>query len=120
MSTSAPNLSRLEPAPRWKPQVHGVVPDIIPIPPVPPIRPSGRWLRLNQIKDDGSSAVVEEEEDEDNGEAPRTIAASRPKRRGGMQMIPVDVEALWTLARNVGYTEDAMDEFLRSSTPSQI
>jgi len=102
------------------------------MPPVPPIRPSTRWLKQNRIKlqrlkteqdgsgggggsVDGTTGEDEGEEDdegeeEEEEEAPRTIAASRPKRRGGLQMVPVDVEALWELARKIGYTQEALDQ----------
>lgn len=82
------------------------------MPPVPPIRPSTRWLKQNRIKVKEEDGSVEDDagDDDEDDEEPRTIAASRPKRRGGLQMIPVDVEALWALARKVGYTEEALDE----------
>ncbi|GAA5899887.1 uncharacterized protein JCM6883_006024 [Sporobolomyces salmoneus] len=104
--------------PRWTPEVKGKVPEIIPMPPVPPIRPSTRWLKQNRIKvnkdEDGSVEDDAGDDDDEEEEAPRTIAASRPKRRGGLQMIPVDIEALWDLARKNGYTEDAMDEAMKT------
>lgn len=80
------------------------------MPPVPPIRPSTRWLKRNRIKADDGSVEEDGGDEDEEEEAPRTIAASRPKRRGGLQMIPVDIEALWALARKVGYTEEAMAE----------
>ncbi|GAA5954153.1 hypothetical protein JCM3765_005306 [Sporobolomyces pararoseus] len=106
------NLSRPAPFPRWKPEIKGKIPEQIPMPPVPPIRPSTRWLKQNRIKVKEEDGSVEDDagDDDEDDEEPRTIAASRPKRRGGLQMIPVDVEALWELARKVGYTEEAMDE----------
>lgn len=88
------------------------------MPPIPPIRPSTRWLKRNRIKvkkeEDGSVDDDAGDDDDEEEEAPRTIAASRPKRRGGLQMIPVDIEALWALARKAGYTEEAMAEASRT------
>ncbi|GAA6008119.1 hypothetical protein JCM11491_001892 [Sporobolomyces phaffii] len=111
VASVAPSVpSRPVIAPRWKPEVKGKIPDHIPMPPVPPIRPSTRWLKRNRIKADDGSVEEDGGDEDEEEEAPRTIAASRPKRRGGLQMIPVDIEALWSLARKVGYTEEAMAE----------
>ncbi|GAA5846159.1 hypothetical protein JCM3766R1_005652 [Sporobolomyces carnicolor] len=117
-SSCAATASTLAPFPRWKPQVKGKIPEHIPMPPIPPIRPSTRWLKRNRIKvkkeEDGSVDDDAGDDDDEEEEAPRTIAASRPKRRGGLQMIPVDIEALWALARKAGYTEEAMAEASRT------
>ncbi|GAA5888835.1 hypothetical protein JCM16303_002538 [Sporobolomyces ruberrimus] len=111
VTSVAPSVpSRPALAPRWVPKVKGKIPDHIPMPPVPPIRPSTRWLKQNRIKTEEDGSVEDDAGDDDEEEAPRTIAASRPKRRGGLQMIPYDVETLWALARKVGYTEEALAE----------
>ncbi|GAA6060174.1 hypothetical protein JCM10212_005175 [Sporobolomyces blumeae] len=100
---SSKDVPQPEPAPRWVPKVKGVIPAHIPPPPLPNVMPSPRWLKKNRVTSDGS-----EDDGGDDDEPVRTIATSRPKRRGGLQMIPVDVEALWSLAKSVGYTEEAL------------
>ncbi|GAA5939220.1 uncharacterized protein JCM15063_004455 [Sporobolomyces koalae] len=135
----AASVTRAPLAPRWIPERKGKIPDQIAMPPIPPIRPSTRWLKQKKVRSPVKVVKVEnvvgaetgqitlggdtagetqpipeddeeDEEEEEEEEAPRTIAASRPKRRGGLVMNPVDIESLWTLARSVGYTREALDD----------